>query len=149
MVWGEVVQDGWDATDVICELLVDRKFLPQLHLLLLDGIALGGFNVVDLPELNRRLGLPCVAVMRNHPDFEAVKNALSMLAEPERRLELIERAGKIHEAKNVFFQVMGAEPASVETALEQLTYTGHIPEPLRMAHLIGAAVKTGESGRRA
>jgi hypothetical protein len=149
MVWGEVRQDGWDATDVLCELLVDGKFLPQLHLLLLDGIALGGFNVVDLPELHRRLGLPCVAVMRDYPDFDAVENALSKLPEPERRLELIGRAGPIHEADSIFFQVQGAKPDPVRHALARLTYTGHIPEPIRIAHLIGAAVKTGESGRRA
>ncbi|MFW6053523.1 MAG: DUF99 family protein [Persicimonas sp.] len=149
MVWGEVVEDGWDATDVVGELLLDGKFLPQLHLLLLDGIALAGFNVVDLPELHRRLGLPCVAVMRTYPDLDAVELALRQLPEPERRLELIGRAGPIHRADNVCFQVAGAPAELIPEALERLTYTGHIPEPLRMAHLIGAAVETGESGRRA
>lgn len=149
MVWGRVAKDGWDATDIICDLLVGGKFLPQLHVLLLDGIALGGFNVVDLPELHERLGIPCVAVMRNYPDLEAVESALQHIAEPDRRLERIRRAGAIHEADHIFFQVRGAQPAVVRRVLSRLTYTGHIPEPLRMAHLIGAAVQTGESGRRA
>jgi hypothetical protein len=26
MVWGEIQQDGWDATDTICNLLTDGKF---------------------------------------------------------------------------------------------------------------------------
>ncbi len=149
MVWGEVTQDGFDATDVICALLEHGKFLPQLHLVLLDGIALGGFNVVDLPELNRRLGVPCVAVMRDYPDFDAVERALANLSESERRLALIRRAGAIHQAGHVFFQVQGAPPEAAREALARLTDTGHIPEPIRLAHLIGAAVKTGESGRRA
>jgi hypothetical protein len=34
-------------------------------------------------------------------------------------------------------------------ALTQLTDTGHVPECLRLAHLIGSAVKTGTSGQRA
>ena len=63
MVWGEVEQDGWDATDVICQLLIGGKFLPQLHLVLLDGIGFGGFNLIDLPLLAAKLQLPCV----NHP----------------------------------------------------------------------------------
>lgn len=149
MVWGSVSNDGRDATDVICDLLVGGKFLPQLHVLLLDGIALGGFNVVDLPELHARLDIPCVAVMRNRPDMQAVEEALQRLPDPAQRLEVIARAGAIHRADNVFFQVRGAEPALVRAALPRLTYTGHIPEPLRIAHLIGAAVETGESGRRA
>ncbi|OAD24097.1 hypothetical protein THIOM_000050 [Candidatus Thiomargarita nelsonii] len=33
--------------------------------------------------------------------------------------------------------------------LQRLTLTGHVPEALRIAHLIGSAVMTGESGKRA
>jgi endonuclease V-like protein UPF0215 family len=57
MVWGYVEADGWDATDVILKLLLGRKFLPQLHIVLLDGIAFGGFNVIDLPKLSEGLKL--------------------------------------------------------------------------------------------
>ena len=38
MVWGRVRQDGWNATDAVLRMLVGGKFLPQLHLVLLDGI---------------------------------------------------------------------------------------------------------------
>jgi endonuclease V-like protein UPF0215 family len=72
MVWGQVEQDGWNATDVILSLLLGRKFLPQLHILLLDGIAFGGFNVIDLPKLSEQLKLPCVAVMRRMPNLTAI-----------------------------------------------------------------------------
>jgi hypothetical protein len=149
MVWGEVAPDGFDANDAIVELLDGGKFLPQLHLVLVDGIAFGGFNIVDLPRLAADLGVPCVALMRVQPDMDAVHRALDRLDETQRRLEMLARAGDIHAADHVYFQVAGADPSLVIEALPQLTYTGHIPEPLRMAHLIGAAVVRGESGRRA
>jgi uncharacterized protein len=38
LVWGRVRQDGWDATAAIVHLLAGGKFLPQLHLVLTDGI---------------------------------------------------------------------------------------------------------------
>jgi len=41
------------------------------------------------------------------------------------------------------------DPAIVGAALATLTDRGKVPEPLRLAHLIGAAVVTGQSGRRA
>jgi hypothetical protein len=149
MVWGEVTPDGFDATACIVELLADSKFLSQLHLVLIDGIAFGGFNIVDLPTLAEELAVPCVAVMRQRPDMEAVRRVLGRLTETPRRLELLERAGEIHEADNVCFQVAGASPRTVARALPRLTHTGHVPEAIRMAHLIGAAVVRGESGRRA
>mgnify|MGYP006285478299 CR=1 FL=1 len=149
MVWGEVVPDGFDATDVLIELLRESKFLSQLHLVLVDGIAFGGFNVVDLPRLASELDLPCVAVMRRKPDMKAVREAISSLDGPQRRLDLLDRAGVIHRAEDVYFQVAGAEPSHIVEALPRITHTGHIPEPIRMAHLIGSAVVRGESGRRA
>src|SRR2546428_10031679 len=75
MVYGNVRRDGWRATEEIVRLLARGKFLPQLHLVLLDGIAFGGFNLVDLPRLAKELQRPCVAVMRKEPDLPAMERA--------------------------------------------------------------------------
>jgi hypothetical protein len=149
MVWGQVEQDGWDATDAILTLLLGRKFLPQLHIVLLDGIAFGGFNVIDLPKLSERLKLPCVAVMRRMPNLSAVEQAIYRLPQPEQRLQILRRAGTIHAYPPFFFQVCGACPKVIFSVLERLTDCGKVPEALRLAHLIGAAVVNGESGSSA
>ncbi len=149
LVWGRVRRDGWNATAELVRLLAGGKFLPQLHLVLLDGIAFGGFNVVDLETLAATLRRPCVAVMRRAPDLAAVERAVRRLPRPERRLALLRRAGPVHRHGPLFFQVRGAEPAEAGDALARLTDRGNVPEPLRLAHLVGAAIVRGESGRRA
>ena len=149
MVWGYVEADGWDATDVILKLLLGRKFLPQLHMVLLDGIAFGGFNVIDLSKLSEGLKLPCVAVMRRMPNLIAVEQAIHRLPEPDRRLQVLHNAGTIHAYPPFFFQVCGACPKVTYSVLERLTDCGKVPEALRLAHLIGAAVVKGESGSSA
>ncbi|NQE36229.1 DUF99 family protein [Microcoleus asticus] len=149
MVWGQVLPDGLDATDAISGLLLGSKFLPQLHLVLLDGIAFGGFNIIDLPELASRLQIPCVAVMRRQPDLVAVEKALRHLPDLEYRLELLRRAGKIYAFEPFFFQVCGEKAEVIALVLQRLTDTGKVPEALRLAHLIGAAVITGVSGSSA
>ncbi|RCJ42458.1 hypothetical protein A6770_34700 [Nostoc minutum NIES-26] len=149
MVWGEVQQDGFDTTEVICKLLIGRKFLPQLHILLLDGIGFGGFNLVNLPELADRLQLPCVTLMRRQPDLVAVEEAMSHLPDFQQRQKLLQLAGTIYDYSPFFFQVSGEEPAVVARALQRLTDCGKVPEALRLAHLIAAAVMTGESGSSA
>ena len=149
MVWGEVQQDGWDATESIVQLMRGSKFLPQLHLLMIDGIGFGGFNIVDLPELGSRLKLPCVAVMRRYPNLIKIEQALRHLPHPEKRLDLLQRAGKIHAYPPFFFQVCGEEPQLIAAALAHLTDCGKVPEALRLAHLISAAVVKGESGSQA
>ena len=79
IVWGKVCQDGWNSTDKICQLLDNSKFLPQLHLVLLDGIAFGGFNIVDLPKLSQTLNLPCVTVMRRMPNLTKIEKGATLL----------------------------------------------------------------------
>ncbi len=149
LVWGRVRRDGWNATAEIVRLLAGGKFLPQLHLVLLDGIGFGGFNVVDLAALAEALRRPCVAVMRRAPDLAAVERALRNLPRPARRLELLRRAGPVHRHGAFVFQVRGAEPGETARALARLTDRGAVPEPLRLAHLVAGAVRTGESGKRA
>ncbi|BAY79262.1 hypothetical protein NIES25_57460 (plasmid) [Nostoc linckia NIES-25] len=149
MVWGQVQQDGFDATEVICKLLIGRKFLPQLHILLLDGIAFGGFNLVNLPELANRLQLPCVTVMRRQPDLAAVEEAMSRLPDFQQRQKLLQFAGAIYDYSPFFFQVVGEEAAVVAKVLHRLTDCGKVPEALRLAHLITSAVISGESSSSA
>jgi hypothetical protein len=149
MVYGTVVRDGWQATLSIERMLLRGKFLPQIHLVLLDGIAFGGFNVVDLPRLASSLRRPCAAVMRKLPDLPAMERATRKLPRPEVRLAVLRRAGPIHQSARFVFQVFGADPAETAAALERLTDTGNVPEALRLAHLIGGALAYGESGRRA
>ena len=149
MVWGAVEADGHDATDTICQLLLGKKFLPQLHLVLLDGIGFGGFNLVDLPQLAQRLELPCVAMMRKLPNLAKMKQAMSRLPNYPERLATLQQAGEIYAFEPFFFQVSGEQPWIIARALRQLTDCGKVPEALRLAHLIGAAVINGESGSSA
>ncbi|PPT05003.1 hypothetical protein CKA32_003445 [Geitlerinema sp. FC II] len=43
----------------------------------------------------------------------------------------------------------GESPGTIAKVLRSLTECGHVPEALRLAHLIGSAVMKGESGTRA
>lgn len=149
MVWGEIEPDGWDATDTISQLLIGGKFLSQLHVVLLDGISLGGLNIIDLPLLAEKLELPCIAVMRKPPNLEAMMYVIHQLPHPEKRLEILRRAGCVHEYPPFYFQVCGADSDIAAQVLRQLTDCGHVPEALRLAHLITSAVVKGESGRQA
>ncbi|WP_086929649.1 DUF99 family protein [Agarilytica rhodophyticola] len=149
MLWGEVQKDGSDATSVFSKMILDSKFHDQIHLVLIDGIAVGGFNVLDLENLSLIVDRPCVSVMRRVPDMNAINKALENLEDGNKKYDLILSAGKVYELDNFVFQVCGASPQLVVEALSKLTDRGNVPEALRLAHLIGAAVMMGQSSGRA
>ena len=149
MVWGEATRDGNDATEVIANLLLNSKFAAQVHVVLIDGLAVGGMNLVDLPALAERLQRPCIAVMRRLPNLPAMEAVIARFPDADRRLHLLRAAGPIHTIGPTPFQVAGCTPEIAARVLRVLGDRGVVPEALRLAHLIGGAVKRGQSGKRA
>lgn len=149
MLWGKTRRDGWGATQLLVALLNDSKYADQVHVVLIDGVALGGLNVIDLPALAAAVGKPCISVMRKVPDLAAMERAVRTLPSPERRLRILRRAGAIHERAPFVFQAHGIAVDDAHEALVRATDTGHVPEALRIAHLIGSAVVDGQSRGRA
>lgn len=149
MLWGTATKDGLDATDTIIDLLQNSKFLDQISVVLTDGIAIGGFNIIDLNKLAETLDRPCIAVMRKQPDLVAIDRALQHFDDYEYRKQLIQKAGEIYQHHPFYYQIAGCDADIAGKTLERLTDTGNVPEALRLAHLIGSAVMTGQSSQRA
>jgi len=136
-----VRRDGANATERIARMTEESRYLEQLHLVLLQGIAVAGFNVVDIHALAQRLTLPVVVVMRRHPDMQAVRDALlDKVPGGRRKWQLIEKAGPIREAVGVWLQCAGVSHEDAAKAVARLALHGRMPEPLRVAHLIAGGI---------
>ena len=139
--------DGLDSTRKIIEMLEKSKFKSQVNFLILDGLNFAGFNIVDLPKLSKKLGIPAIAVLRKRPRMQKIEKALSSFKDKSKRMKLIEKAGEIHTGKKIFFQCAGADRKTVKTVLAKTTKWSNLPEPLRLAHLIASGTTIGESTR--
>ena len=73
---GEIEKDGSDAAVELEKLITGSQILWHAQLIMLQGIALGGFNVIDVIYLNKQLALPGLVVARKQPDMESIKKAL-------------------------------------------------------------------------
>lgn len=136
-----VRRDGANATERIAAMIECSRYREHLHLVLLQGIAVAGFNVVDIHRLGEQLGLPVVAVARKAPDLEAVRDALlAKVPGGARKWRLIERAGPPREAAGVWLQCAGIDLEAAGDAAARLAVHGRIPEPLRLAHLIAGGL---------
>jgi endonuclease V-like protein UPF0215 family len=142
-------RDGSNATDRILSVLEESRFRPQLQLILLQGIALAGFNVVDIHALHRRCGIPVVVVSRHQPDLAAVRRALlGSVPGGERKWSLVEGAGPPRAIDGLWLQCAGCRCDLAAGTLRRLAVHSRIPEPLRTAHLIAGGISGRQTRQR-
>lgn len=147
---GRVRRDGRNGTAALIGMVQRSRFRAHLQAVLLQGIALAGFNVIDIHALQAALGIPVIVVARRHPDMAAIRRALATrVPGGVRKLRLIERAGPMEALAGVYVQRAGIAAAPAAELIRRLAVNGKLPEPLRTAHLIAGGLTTGESRHRA
>jgi uncharacterized protein len=98
---GRIRRDGANATRAMVDVVRASQFGTHVQAIMLQGIAVGGFNVVDVHGLSAALRVPVLVVTRRRPDMTAVKQALfsgspadrPRVAGATRKWKLIENAG--------------------------------------------------------
>ena len=141
-----VAIDGTDATDRILSLLGASPFLDGVRAVLLDGIAVGGFNLIDLDRLHARLGRPIVTVTRRAPDFAAIHAALRKYfpRDAPARWRLVQAHSLFRlptsEGNPLRLSAVGCTRTEAAAIVRRTTVRGNLPEPLRLARLIARAI---------
>jgi hypothetical protein len=175
VVSGHVRRDGADSTRQMVHLVRASQFAAHVGAVMLQGIAVGGFNVVDIHALSEALGVGVLVVTRRRPDMDAVRRALfsdAPLTRPRvpgasRKWRLIELAGTMEPlgpsrrslarqprsglrqgAPRLWVQRAGLSMETARKLVEATTLHGNVPEPVRIAHLIAGGIVTGRSRGR-
>jgi hypothetical protein len=150
VLMGEIEKDGVDGAEVIARLIAESKFRDHIQLIMLQGITLAGFNVVDVLALHEQLELPVLVISRRLPDLAAMKAALlTRIRRGEQKWRWIERLGPMEPAGQVYVQRVGLTTAEAVAVVDRFALHSHIPEPLRTAHLIAGAIAEGQSRGKA
>jgi len=142
----EVEVDGFDATEKISSMILNSPHYKQLRVVVLNGITFAGFNVVDIKKLNRETELPVIAVTREKPNLEEIREALKNLAESEKRWKAVLNAGKTFEAstrnesEKVYLQISGILEEDARKILKLTSTRSRVPEALRVAHIIASGL---------
>lgn len=147
---GKVRRDGANATEVLARLVTRSRFASHIDIILLQGIALAGFNVVDLGALHQQVGIPVIAIARKAPDMAAIRRALlTQVRGGRRKWAILESLGAMEPVAGVFTQRAGISLAETAALIQRLAVNSALPEPLRTAHLIAGGIGGGESRHRA
>jgi hypothetical protein len=140
--------DGDDATGFLARWIGGLRCRPSVQAVVLGGITIAGLGLVDLEGLAARLGRPVLAVTRHDPAASELRRALAA-AGLERRVPVLERCPPARRLRDGLY-VAAAGISDDDSALLIGSTLGksRMPEPLRVAHLIGRALASGESRGR-
>lgn len=146
----KVTVDGLDSTKKLIEMINKSRHKKQLKVIMIDGLTLGGFNVVDVQTLYEKTSLPVIVINRKYPDLHSIKSALIKHFEDwDLRWKIILKAGKVKklgmEKFSIFYQNVGIEDEEAQEIIILSIKRAQIPEPLRIAHIIASGIVKGES----
>jgi len=139
-----ITVDGLDSADKLAECINSSKHKDQLRTIMLNGITLGGFNIVDIQELHKKTSIPVIAVVGHEPNLKSIKLALTKFKDSEKRFSLTEKAGKIRKIKlevqsrknTIYYQQSGLDAETAEKIIKETSTRSTMPEPLRIADII-------------
>ncbi len=141
--------DGDDATEKIINLFNKTGHKNQIRIIMLNGITFGGFNVADIHAINERTKTPVIVVIREKPDFDSIKKALKNFLDGDEKWKLHQKAGEVKSMQlpsgRIYFQTAGIKEEQAREIISKTCTHSKYPEPLRIAHIIGAGVLLGRS----
>jgi endonuclease V-like protein UPF0215 family len=149
----EVTVDGIDANEKLELLINSSNYKDQIRLIMFDGVALGGFNIIDIESLFKTTQIPITTITRTKPDMNLIKDTLKKhFSDWKLRWESIENLELLRIETNynpIYIKHIGLEKSEVERLIRITTVRGALPEPIRVAHLIATALVKGESSGKA
>ncbi|MGI0133471.1 MAG: DUF99 family protein [Candidatus Micrarchaeaceae archaeon] len=140
--------DGTDSTRKIIKMVEDSRFRDQIRIIALNGIALAGLNVVDIPMLEKKLRVRAVVITRDRPRPAKLLLALGTFSrlrknDVSKRVQIVEDQAKIKPVR-----ITGLYMQSTLEPHDARTFAPMIYDATRLSHLIASGVSKGESAGR-
>ena len=139
-VMGHSTVGGDDATNAI--LTMYRKLdRPDVSFLLISGIVISLYNIIDLKRISEETRLPVIGV--TYEESEGIEDAIkhhfpnsyeSKLTEYS-NLDLREKI-TLHTSHDLYIRKEGCTVLEAKQLLDKITLQGSVPEPLRISQLL-------------
>ena len=141
----KILIDGNDATEKLIQLV--KKNEKHVQYVITHTITFGGFNLVNLNTIYSEIQKPIIAITEREVDLDSVIVALQNKFPDtyKNKVSNIVDAGNLYETEintaggltKLYFHCKGIKIKEIESLLKKICIDSKLPEPVRMAHLIG------------
>ena len=139
-VFGSATLEGDDSTDAILKMF-DVLERPDVSYVLISGLIVSLYNIIDIQELYEQLKIPIIAV--TYHDSAGIESAIKyhFPNSYESKLLAYKKLGNrkkitLDTSHDVFVRHEGCTVTDVQKILNELTLQGSYPEPLRVSQLL-------------
>ncbi len=148
VISGSVAVNGDDATRRIISMVGKTRFKEQIGLVVLNGVAIAGLNVVDVEKLEKAMGVETIILTRTRPDPRKLIHALNSFAKKD-NVDVKGRVALVRaQAKRKTEKASGFRLQSLMSKHDLAVFATQSYEMIRVAHLVANGVSTGESRGR-
>jgi endonuclease V-like protein UPF0215 family len=140
--------DGEDVTGFLAAWVESLRFRPALQGVVLGGVTLAGLAVVDVAALSERLAVPVLVVNRREPRDAPLLGALEAAGLAERGALLARLPPPRPVGERLWVAASGIDADEAGRLVERTRRKSELPEALRVAHLVAAALARCESRGR-
>jgi hypothetical protein len=142
LAFGSATIEGDDATDSIISMT--KAFArDDINCILLDGLVISMYNIIDGARVAAESGLPVVAI--TFEDSKGLEGSIKHHFDSwQYKLEQYQKLGKremvtLKTHKNLFIRYWGLNQRRAIAILNSFTLQGSVPEPIRVAKLAARA----------
>lgn len=140
-VFGTVTVSGTDATKAVLE-MYQKLNRSDISYIMLSGLVISMYNIVDIGAVNRSTGLPVIAV--TYGDSEGLDGAIARHFDEagyQERLAQYRSLGPRMKISDdpAYVRCAGCTADEAGHLIRSLTADGARPEPLRVAHALARA----------
>src|SRR5690554_5744985 len=140
--------DGPGATGFLVSWINGMSWHDSLQAIVLGGITIAGLGMVDIVELAAGTGIPVLSATRKNPWDNTLERALRAAGFEDRLAILRRPPPAVKLAQGLYLASAGTDQRHAEAVAGATMRRASLPEPLRIAHLIGAALVNGQSRGR-
>ena len=140
--------DDPEATRFLIDWIRQMRWTPSLQGIVFGGITIAGLGLLHLPTLANELNLPILTVTRQDTHDSTLDTALIAAGLSDRLPVLNDNPASVEIDTGIFASFCGISDKEAKKLIRSTLQKSTMPEPLRVAHLIGAALVNGESKGR-
>ena len=139
-VVGNSTVGGDDATDSILT-MYKKLERPDVSFLLISGIVISLYNIVDLKRISEETGLPVIGI--TYEESKGIEDAIKHHFPDSYKSKLTEysKLGSrekitLHTSHDLYIRNEGCTLLEAKQLLDKITLQGSVPEPLRISQLL-------------